>query len=90
MNLCKYKNLFGAPNTGIHTLRIFNISVIDVLVVLLCAVIISKLFSFSLKWTTIYLFIIGVFVHRLLCVRTTVDKLLFPNPNYHFMNFIYL
>jgi len=90
MNLCKYKNLFGEPGTGIHTLRIFNISVIDVLVVLLAAAIISKLFSFSLKWTLIILFLIGIFVHRLLCVRTAVDNFLFPNPTYHFMNFIYL
>jgi hypothetical protein len=90
MNLCKYKNLFGQPETGVHSFRIFNIGVIDVLVTLLCAAMISKVFSFSLKWTIIYFFIFGIFVHRLLCVRTTIDKLLFPNPTYKFMNFIYL
>lgn len=78
MNLCKYKNLFGEPGIGIHSFRIFNISVLDVLVVLLAALIISKLCGFSLKWTTIILFIVGIIVHRLLCVRTTVDKFLFP------------
>ena len=90
MNLCKYKNLFGEPGTGIHRFRIFNIGVIDVLSVLLAAFIISKLFNLSLKWTTISLFIIGICVHRLLCVRTTVDKLLFPNPTYHFLNLLYI
>ena len=79
MSLCKYKNLFGEPGTGPHSFRIFNIAIVDVLVTLLCAVIISKLFSFSLKWTTINLFISGIVIHRLFCVRTTVDKLLFPS-----------
>ena len=31
MTLCKYANIFGAPNTGSHKYRIFNIAIIDVI-----------------------------------------------------------
>jgi hypothetical protein len=77
MNLCKYKNIFGEPGKGVHSYRIFNIAIVDVLATLLAAFIISKLFGFSLKWTTISLFILGIIAHHLFCVRTTVDKILF-------------
>jgi hypothetical protein len=40
------------------------------------------LLSILFKWNVIYsvvgLFILGIILHRLFCVRTTVDKLLFP------------
>jgi hypothetical protein len=79
LNLCKYKDLFGKPNTGIHVYRIFNISVIDVLVVVLFAYAISWYLEYPFIYTLGILFLLGIFVHRLFCVRTTVDKLIFPN-----------
>jgi hypothetical protein len=27
--LCKYKNMFGIPNKGLHSYRIFNIAIVD-------------------------------------------------------------
>jgi len=79
MNLCKYKNLFGPVNQGIHSYKLYGISVLDVLVTLIAAILISYLFKTSLLFTTIILFILGIILHRIFCVRTTVDKLLFPN-----------
>ena len=32
---CNYRNLFGEVNTGLHSYRLFNIAVVDVLVTLL-------------------------------------------------------
>ena len=32
-----------------------------------------------LIYTCVTLFILGIILHRLFCVRTTIDKLLFPN-----------
>ena len=34
---CKYKDIFGKPNEGIHSFRIFNISVIDTLLTIFLA-----------------------------------------------------
>lgn len=79
MNLCKYKNILGVPGKGVHSYRIFNIAIVDVLLTLILAYIISYIFKKSFFWVSVILFILGIFLHRLFCVRTTVDKLLFPS-----------
>ncbi len=78
MSLCKYKDIIGKPNTGIHSYRIFNIAYIDVLVTLLGAYVISLYVSYTFTTVAIVVFIVGIIAHRLFCVRTTVDKTLFP------------
>lgn len=78
--LAKYKNMFGIPGEGIRKYyRILNISMIDVLVVLLIAFLLSTFVFKQLGFlkTSLCLFILGIFAHRLFCVRTTVDKALF-------------
>lgn len=83
MSLCKYKNIFGEPNTGIHTVRIFNIAIFDVLGTIIGGIIIQffllRIFSFYIDLTLIIivLFGLGILLHRIFCVRTTVDILLF-------------
>ena len=88
MSLCKYKNIFGEPKTGIHNIRILDISVFDILIVILIGIFIHQIVivnwlhlhnSIKLWMIISILFIIGIFVHRLFCVRTTIDKLLFEN-----------
>jgi len=78
--LAKYKNLFGEPGsrTGMRKYRIFNVSIFDVVVVLVFAYIFSLLNGYSFALNALVLFILGIIVHRLFCVRTTVDKILFP------------
>jgi len=77
MNLCKFKDVFGKPNTGLHSIRIFNIAVVDVLMTVLLAYLIANSFHTSFYVTLLVLFIIGIILHRLFCVKTTIDKLLF-------------
>ena len=79
LNLCKYKNIFGKPNTGAHKYRIFNIAIVDVLLTILAAYAISWHSEYPLLPTLGILFLLGIISHRLFCVRTTVDKLIFPN-----------
>ena len=78
MSLCKYKNLFGEVGKGVHSYRIFNIAVVDVVLTILGAYIIY-LFNpkFNFIYIVLFLFILGIFLHRLFCVRTTIDKFLF-------------
>ena len=80
-NLCRYKNIFGKPGTGVHSYRIFNIAIVDVLLTILSAILIAYFFKISFIKTAIVLFILGIFLHRIFCVRTTVDKWLFPTSN---------
>ena len=86
MSLCKYKNALGEPNTGIHSVRVFNIAIFDVLATILVGVLLHQYIivewlemssSIKLWMVLVVLFALGILLHRLYCVRTTVDKILF-------------
>jgi hypothetical protein len=77
MDLCKYKNILGVPGQGPHSYRIFNIAIVDVILTIILAFILSYIFKISFVKTSIMLFILGILLHRVFCVRTTIDKLLF-------------
>lgn len=75
--LCKYKSVFGEPGKGPHSYRIFNVAIVDVLFTVLFAWIISIVSNSSFTYTLIILFLLGIIMHRMFCVRTTIDKLIF-------------
>lgn len=77
MNLCKYKDIFGKPNTGVHSYRIFNIAIVDLLLTFLAAFIIARLLKKTFWIVLLILFLLGIILHHLFCVRTTIDKLIF-------------
>lgn len=76
--LCQYKNILGKPGQGIHSYRIFNIAIVDVLFTIIGAYIIY-LFLPKINYFVILilLFLLGVILHKIFCVRTTIDKYLF-------------
>jgi len=76
--LCKYKDLFGKPNAGLRKYRIFNIAILDCAVVIVIGYLITWYFKWNLWITLGGLFLLGIFAHRIFCVRTGVDQLLFP------------
>jgi hypothetical protein len=51
----------------------------DVIMTIIGALVISYLSGWNFGWTLLGLFLVGIFLHRIFCVRTTIDKLLFPN-----------
>ena len=77
INLCKYKNLIGKEGTGVHSYRIFNIAIVDVIVTFVGAYLLSILLKTNFWYTQIFVFATGILMHRIFCVRTTTDKLLF-------------
>jgi hypothetical protein len=79
MGLCEYKNIFGEPNTGAHSIRVFNFAIVDILATILLGYLFSKLTKINLTVSIVSMFILGIISHRLFCVRTTVDKILFPS-----------
>ena len=79
MSLCKYKNMLGKPGEGVHSFRIFGIAVVDVVLTIILAYLISRVFKLHFGYTLLGCFILGIILHRIFCVRTTVDKLLVPN-----------
>jgi hypothetical protein len=77
LDLCKYKNLLGVPGTGIHAFKIYGIAVWDTIMTIVGAFFIAWFANWSYLYTLIGLFIAGIVLHRLFCVRTTVDKIIF-------------
>ena len=71
--------MFGKPGEGVHSYRIFNIAIVDVVMTILVALIISYVNNQSLIKILVILFLLGIFMHRIFCVRTTVDKWLVPD-----------
>ena len=76
---CAYKDLFGAPGTGAHAVRFAGVAIVDVIL----TVLVGLLLAWAMDWPTWYviaaLFVLGILAHRLFCVRTTVDKILFDS-----------
>jgi fatty acid desaturase len=77
LNLCKYKNLFGKPGEGIRKYRILDIAIFDTAVVIIIGLLFSYFTGYNIWVTLAVLFISGIIVHRMFCVRSGVDKLLF-------------
>lgn len=78
MSLCKYRNILGEVGKGVHSYRIFNIAIVDVLLTILAAYVIHIFMpKYKFFYILLFLFLLGIILHRLFCVHTTVDKLLF-------------
>lgn len=75
--------MFGAPGTGVHAHRLFGVAIVDVVATLVVACLVAR-FAFRFPWasvgtlcTVLAAFALGVVAHRVFCVRTRVDRLLF-------------
>ena len=79
IDLCKYKDIFGRAREGAHAYRIFDIAVVDVAATVVVAFLIARVFGFVFWKSLVILFILGIILHRMFCVGTTVDRLVFPN-----------
>lgn len=81
MDTCKYKDLFGKPKEGVHSYRLFDIAIADVVIMIVFSKLIEILFGDQLEMSFWYIllwtFVAGIIAHRFFCVRTTVDVLLF-------------
>ena len=77
IDLCKYKDILGKPGEGVHSFRIFNIAIVDVILTIIAAYIITYITKINFLNSLLGMFILGIISHRLFCVRTTIDKVLF-------------
>jgi hypothetical protein len=77
MNLCKYSNVFGTPKIGVHSTRIFGMAFNDIIFTIIGAYIISITSKYKFWQVLIILFVLSIILHRLFCVHTVIDKLLF-------------
>lgn len=77
---CPFKNyseIFGKPNEGVHSYRFLNLAIVDVIMTIIGSFIIAKLFNLNFLLVLSFIFILGIILHRLFCVNTTINKLIF-------------
>ena len=85
----KHSDIFGKPNEGVHSKRFLGIAIVDMGATLGIAAIISGITSYFLEENFLKIFIIifiiflllGIIFHRLFCVDTTINKLIFGEVN---------
>jgi hypothetical protein len=77
MGLCKYKDVLGVQGKGAHV-HFMGIAWKDTVATIIGGIILSFIFKWNTIYTIVALFIVGIILHRLFCVRTTIDKFLFP------------
>jgi hypothetical protein len=75
--LCQYKDLFGKPRDGLRKYRMFDIAILDTAVVIIIGLIFSWVTKVNIWLTLAVLFLSGIVVHRLFCVKTGLDKKIF-------------
>jgi hypothetical protein len=88
--LCKHRWIFGKEGEGAHSLRLFDVAVVDVVFTLAGAALLaaatggggggwglpgSPVLRFAAFAAS--LFLLGIALHRLFCVNTTVNKAIF-------------
>ena len=74
---CQYANYFGKPGTGFHSIRIFDVALLDVLGTLGLAYLFAILFRKDFVMMAIIMFLLGILVHELVCVKTKINKMIF-------------
>lgn len=76
---CAYRDIFGKPNEGVHSIRLFNIAIVDLALTVAAAVAISKYWWRGKHFLVILgiLLLSGIVAHWLFCVNTTLNKAIF-------------
>jgi hypothetical protein len=74
--LCQYANILGEPRKGVHEKRIpiIDIAYNDFVATAIAGIIFYLMFG---SYWFFFPFILGIILHRLFCVNTTLNKLIF-------------
>jgi hypothetical protein len=64
------KNLFGAPNTGLHRYKLLHTAMVDYAATIAAAFALSWATNVPLTIVTVLLFLLAGFLHYFLCVPT--------------------
>ena len=75
--LCQYRDVFGSPGEGAHSYRFMGVAIVDVVLTILGGWMIALASGWPVWKVMIGVFVAGIVFHRLFCVNTTVNTLLF-------------
>ena len=77
---CPYKDLFGAPGTGAHSIRFLGFAVVDTLLTVLLAALTAYLTKTSLLANFVAWFVLGEILHYAFGTNTAFLKLIRMSP----------
>ena len=69
-DLSKYKNIFGYPGTGVHQYKFKGTAIVDYVLTIAGAFIITYYTDIPLVITTIGLLLLGIILHYLFGIRS--------------------
>ena len=72
----KYKDIFGEAGKGVHSYRFLNTALVDYIVTILGAILLTYLTDIPLVLTKIGLLVLGIILHYLFGVNTNSLKYL--------------
>lgn len=77
MELCKYRDIFGKPNEGVHKHRIFGLAVVDLGMTIILAILIARWKRWNILVVFTVLMILGLIMHKIFCVKTKLTTMIF-------------
>ena len=78
---CPYANIFGEANTGVHSIRVLGISVVDTVLTIIGAFIIAKVYNINFCYTLLFTFVLGEVLHYVFGVKSGFLKMVGLEPN---------
>lgn len=79
--LCRYKDIFGEPRKGVHSIRVADFAAVDVILTIVAAAVIAKALKVNVFATFIVLLIMAIIIHRAFCVQTKLNQMIFNKLN---------
>jgi|688.fasta_scaffold1010800_1 hypothetical protein len=76
MSLCKYRDVLGKPKQGFHK-HFLGVAIGDLVGTILVCVLIWKIFHVNFWLVLLIALLLGIILHRIFCVNTTINKSIF-------------
>ena len=73
MELCRYRDVLGKPREGVHKYRIGGYAFFDIAGTIIGGWFLANWMRWNKIDTIIGLFLLGIGLHRLFCVNTTLN-----------------
>ena len=77
---CPYANILGEVGKGVHSIRLFDFAIIDTLLTVLAAYLISKSFKVKFWKALLGLFILGEILHYIFGVNSKFLQVIGMSP----------
>ena len=69
---CPYANALGVPGQGVHSTRIFGLSLNDILLTIIGAILIALVFNINVWKSLFWFFVLGEILHYVFGTKTAL------------------